>query len=541
MLTAIALAGQRAAVRTARGPLRPLWALAYRLTARAAAAYIRATEPGATVYVRGSLATGEPLYGVSDIDLAIVVPAEFGRPGQPRRRIHDRWRALARRLPPLKKLVQIKVYEGDELRRTTMQIRPGLGRPASDWLRIAGDGLRPAGDARAPDPHLAAWLELQWWWRLACDACLWRNGRHIPYLCLKLIAQSARVRLWLERNELVSRHTEVLARGRATMPDEEDTLRLAERLSQELPHDPHPPLAEAIGFLLRTTARVAERLSSELRPYGHTDVRLLGAEAAVDDLALAPEARAELSRLTSDRRCERVLPLADWRARAPRPLIRDDRVNPLLPDEALAILRADLADPAELGQLARLSDSGLRSAAGWGPVLVLPSTTYFAWFHRAIQFECSDPVSYALLAGERQAPFPNVSGWSAADCARREVEAHTFWLQGYPSVDPEETGTTLGLLLGAVRAALFEQSLERGKPELAVTIGAAADCLAAEHPGSAGLLEEAVGSYRAWRVDGGTPDPAGVTALRGLVQRLPAYASGAPGVAPARSSEVAQR
>ncbi len=74
------LAAQRGVVRTARGPLRPLWAAAYRLIVRSSSAYLRAGARGATVYLRGSLATGEPLYGMADVDLAIVVAAEPARP-----------------------------------------------------------------------------------------------------------------------------------------------------------------------------------------------------------------------------------------------------------------------------------------------------------------------------------------------------------------------------------------------------------------------------------------------------------------------------
>ncbi len=71
--------------------------------------------------------------------------------------------------------------------------------------------LRPAGPWASADPHLAAWLELQWWWRLCFDACVNPRRRHVPYLCLKLITQSARVRLWLEHGEIVFGHTAVLA------------------------------------------------------------------------------------------------------------------------------------------------------------------------------------------------------------------------------------------------------------------------------------------------------------------------------------------
>lgn len=544
VLTAVVRTGQRAVVRLALGALRPLWAAAYGLIVRATAAYLRTGEPGATVYLRGSVASGEPLYGSADIDLAVVVPAQPGRPGVARQRAHERWRALTKRLPPLETAVQVKVYENDELRRAAsatthtegredrlsgdeaaLRLRPGLGPPTSDWRRIAGTEVRPSLNVAVADPHLAAWLELQWWWRLCFSACRNPYRRHIPYLCLKLITQSARVRLWLEQGEIASGHTVVLARARATMPDEEGPLRRAEHLWRELPRSPDPPLAEALGFLLRTTAHVADRLAGEGRASDQTPVRLLDAGVGPDRLALAPKARAELRRFEREPGPVHAVPLADWRARTPQPLLRNGRVDPPLPDEALAVLGSDPAEPAELSELARISDSGLRAGARWGPLLVLPSSSYFAWLHRSVQFEYSDPVSFALLAGERRATFPNLRGWSAADCARRALDAHAFWLQRFPSIDPEETGTALGLLFGAARAALFSESLDRGEPELAVTAAGAAGRLAAERTGSATLLEEALGSYRSWRADGAAPDRGTVAELRRLIEDLPAYSS----------------
>ena len=58
-----------------------------------------------------------------------------------------------------------------------------------------------------------------------------------------------------------------------------------------------------------------------------------------------------------------------------------------------------------------------------------------------------------------------------------------------------------------------------------MTAAGAANRLAAEYPGSAELLEEALGSYRAWR--GGGPDPEKETAdaLRRLIESLPAFGS----------------
>jgi hypothetical protein len=537
---------QRVAQRTSHGPLRPLWAASYWLIFHAAAAYFRRIQPGAAVYLRGSLADGEPLYGSADVDLSIIVPPESAGPGIARRRAVERWRAVIQRVPALDSIVHIKVFEAGELERaasTTVftedgrtapltgawlfRIRPGLAPPSSDWRRIAGPELRP-GDPASPEPHLTAWLELQWWWRLCLDACLSPERPHVPYLCLKLITQSARVRLWLEDGEAPSGHSAVLERALVLMPEEGPALHSAERLLRELPRSPDPPLAEAIGFLLRTTAHVAATIADRSRASGHTVVRLLGANTRADDLALAPEARQQLSAVQSDQ----VIPLADWRARTSHPLLRRDRVDPPLADEVLALVAGDPGNPEELRRLAKLSESGLRPALRWGPVMVLPHANYSSWLHRSVQFECSDPVTYAQLSGQESAAFPLLSGWSASDCARRAVEAHAFWLEHFPSIEPGEAGVALGLLLASARAALFRDSILGGEPELAVSASATANRLAAEHDGSAALLEEALGSYRAWRDGGPQPGLGTASALRELIVDLPAYRPTDQGMGP---------
>jgi len=194
-------------------------------------------------------------------------------------------------------------------------------------------------------------------------------------------------------------------------------------------------------------------------------------------------------------------------------------------DEALGLVAVDPTDPAALALLAEASGPELRPAVSCDGVLVLPSREYFDGLHRGVQFECSDPVSFALVAGKDSALFPGLGGWSASDCARRGVAAHALWLQRFPRTDPARAGIALGLLLGAARAALFQQSLDRSEPELALTLAATANRLAAEQPGSAGLLEEATAAYWVWREGGPEPDVGGVIALRRLIESLPAYDS----------------
>src|SRR4051794_30510764 len=102
----------RGLLRTAAAfPVR-LWALAYRALARGAAAWLTRGESGAAGYVRGGVAIGDFVPGLSDVDLALVLADEDGA-----ERVRRRWAGLAR-LPLVGGLVVDvpRVYSEAELR-----------------------------------------------------------------------------------------------------------------------------------------------------------------------------------------------------------------------------------------------------------------------------------------------------------------------------------------------------------------------------------------------------------------------------------------
>src|SRR4029078_11754709 len=94
-----------------------------------------------------------------------------------------------------------------------------------------------------------------------------------------------------------------------------------------------------------------------------------------------------------------------------------------------------------------------------------------------------------LADGRAVARFPELAGWSAVHCARRAVAEHRAWLSadggaypphgwvGMQSAYSEPSMRTMGLLFTAARAALFLESIDEGRPELAVTVAGVADCL----------------------------------------------------------------
>ncbi len=142
----------------------------------------------------------------------------------------------------------------------------------------------------------------------------------------------------------------------------------------------------------------------------------------------------------------------------------DGRVDPLLADEGLRDPPSRARRPAALNDLARASNTGLRPALRLGPLLVLPSATFFDWIHRAVQFEFSDPVSFAVLENERMRTFPALEGWSAADCAQPGGCAHAFWLRSLPLDRSTGSRDRARPPAGRGSGGSVQQSLNRGSP-----------------------------------------------------------------------------
>ena len=87
---------------------------------------------------------------------------------------------------------------------------------------------------------MAAWLEIQRWWREAFPLCVRPEHPLAADICVKLVAEPARVWLWLEHGERVDdRHT-ALVRAAELLPEEAPGLHaLAEMRAR--PARPHHP------------------------------------------------------------------------------------------------------------------------------------------------------------------------------------------------------------------------------------------------------------------------------------------------------------
>ncbi len=510
-----------------------------------AAAYLRGRRPAAAVYVARGVAAGDVLPGISDLDMAVVVPDDPAGGLAEHDRIKRRWQRLTGRVPFGSRLLpDVVVYEDAELRacaaasiltyglsgattpalapaamfglapphdESELRSRPGLEGPTRDWRLIAGPDRRPRPAVRdRQQQRIAAWLELQFWWRSTFHACANPARPWAAYMCVKMVAEPARILLSLAGLPAAGSREEVLRAAASAMPEEEAAFSRALALLGELPRSPAVAPAEHVPELTRLSGRLARLLAEEIAGEGITEVRLAGADLG------AGEGR---------------LPLADWRA----------VVVPSLPDESLVPLEDDGAGPESLIATAARAPTGVQPAMQEGELLLLPvADPWRRGLLRGVHAAFSDPVSFALLAGSETARFPDLSGWSARDWAARAVAEHAAWLRrggshlGAPTLrewidgagenTPPQT-RALAKLLTALRAGIFWGSLEQGSPVLSLTVGAAARELGEAGQDPSGTAAEAVDAYRTARLDGRPPPPGVLGALEESVLRLPAYAA----------------
>ena len=506
--------------------LRPLGRLAYEVLARGYSLYLLRGERGSAAYARTSLGAGDAVYGLSDLDIVAVVEGPAAR-----ERVRRRWRRGRRVIGdaffdwPL--ILERRDIEevgpeapqtyglsgtdspalyfgpGADEERVWLAERPELHGPAAGWRRLRGPDLAPGGAAHRPGvDRIAAWLELQSCWRLVFPFCEEPGAHTRPwanYMCVKMYAYPLRAWLWQARRERATTRAEALDWGLRALPAEEEAIRAALALDGDLARRDPPPLAGALAFLVRMSERLADSLAEDAGSAEGTEVRLEW--GGVDEL-YCPRGGWE------GEPGPELLPLADWRALA----------CPTLPDEAIAPVSGDPADPELVGGLAGLASHGAAyPALRSGSVLVLPSSARWRSELRSVQCAATDPVSWALADGAAMARFPGLPGLSAADWAQRAVAEHGAGLDG-PDPEGEHSGRILGELIAAARAMFFHQSVVEGEPRLALTAAATLRLLAER--AYEGVAAEAAAAYEDFAVHWNEPPAGTVAALRSAVSSL---------------------
>jgi hypothetical protein len=505
------------------------------------------------VYLRGGRA---PVYGLSDVDLAVVVAPDPAHPGRARQRVRRRRALLARWAPGLVETIldspyvlerddlagsvpsQVHGLEGGNGDRSALYFgereqgdlirlaeNPGLYGLASDWRLVTGRGRPLREQARdAQHRRLAAWLGLQATWRWYLQACPEPTGPRWADLCVKAVADPARAWLWLSCGERTDGRRGTLERALALIPEEEEALRAALALERSLGRAaPTASHEEFAAYFVRLTLRVGDLMAAEVAEAGTTAVSLVWGGA--DELVLAPDAAFRLAALVDDTSEVELLPLADWRALARASLRVDGTPVPPLLDETLAPVPLDPGRLADLTAATGAGDDGPYPALRAGDLLVLASVRWPRTQLRAVASPLTDPASFALLDGSGTAHYPRVAGWAARDVARRAVAEHAAWLQA--PIEPSRLGEELAMAVSAIRAALFLESITEGEPELTPTVAGTLRRLR-DHPGGdVAVIDEAEESYRRYRLEGIPLGAPTVMGLRRLVARLPSYRRGA--------------
>lgn len=527
---------QRFVLRTQGSGLRQIWKALYAGIAHGIALWMG--REGATIFLAGSLARGEPIYGLSDIDLVAVAPDQTAR-----ERLVRSAEQMYRAVPMLRRLAaHVWLYDRMELEAVAsspfptygldgglaafngreaipdpmgLLERPGLRGPAGEWRRLRGRGapLRPARDRQ--DERLAAWLELQYRWKWAYLMDLDGPSPAVAARTASLVADTARIWLWLVAEEDVPGRRAPLRRASQLLESERETLGLAlwilERISESL----RPPITELWRCFVGLTRQVAEHMQDELAAVSSTDVEL------------------------DDSPVRGGLPLRDWRGMVLPPVDWSNPELPVAPVECFTIESGDPADPGAVARTARANRDRVWRSLRSGPLLARPNLVVWGEGRlRGLETPASDPVSFALLEGRGSARFPDVGGWSALDRALRAVAEHRAWL--HQEVDHQarrppwvgvrplanwNTPASLSLLLSAARAALFLASVEDGRPRLTLTDEATVHVLVERDPAVAEAAAGALATLRACEREPCRPDRVGLMRLRATVIRLRAYAT----------------
>lgn len=530
-------------LRTGQGPLGVVWAFAYRLWARLFLFQLLRGEREVSAYRR---APGDSFIpGLSDVDLMVVVARDGGPSGSTVERIRRRARrlrlsSLHRRVPiiddplvlaesELRELAgrsaltvgrsddasepEPRVGDGAPVDAVRMLIRPGLISSFERWERLSGADRLPREPIRdAQQRRIAAWFDLQFWWGVLPRPFIAPAGPRPADVCIKCVAEAIRIWSALAPGATVPTRVDALACGLELFPEEEPALRQILELRRTLTRGPDPmqALEAAVPLFVRLSRRIAATIDADLQGASGNEVRLLAGGSEELVLAGGPW---KPNPLLPGGRSPRILPLADWRGVA----------CPAGPDDAFAVLSADITDP-----YAHLAAAALNQ----GPyptlcderLLIRPSTGFVRSRLRSVECPATDPVSFALISRQTAAFFPEVPGWAAGDVAHRAVAEHRVWLQpprGAPGA------RDLGMLISAARAGLFLQSIRDGQPELPLTLSATARMLAARSSALGAIADEALHHYRiAVHNRAGAPR-AQTEAMRELVRALPAYRGGA--------------
>jgi len=229
-------------VRTSFFPLVHLYGAAYALSVKVATLLLKRVDGVAAIYLRRGVAKGEAVYGLSDIDLSVIVEDDDGERRGAKEKVRAVYDRLARVIPLFDDgEVELGVYSVAEFSRLYEdygfnKYRFHEGRHT--WRLLFGrDVVKGLPQPDELDLRRAGGEELKKWWGLVgLDLFDGANRRSFErrYLWYKAIAEASRVYLHVCHGVMVYRREEALDRVRSHLPPSES--RLVDRVRGYLRH-----------------------------------------------------------------------------------------------------------------------------------------------------------------------------------------------------------------------------------------------------------------------------------------------------------------
>jgi len=196
---------QRIAVRTQFPPFTWLYRAIYALAVRLCVRRLRRINGVRAVYLRRGLAAGQPLYGLSDIDLLVMVEEE--QSGRAKARARYQYELLRRVIPMLAK-DELALYSPRQFRvlyEHSPFYRNRFNQGRREWRRLFGDDLFKDLPPVCDGARLLAPQELGPAWYHLAQELLPGDGRPSylrRYMAYKSIAEAARAALVAQGGDL---------------------------------------------------------------------------------------------------------------------------------------------------------------------------------------------------------------------------------------------------------------------------------------------------------------------------------------------------
>jgi hypothetical protein len=295
---------QRLAVATQYPPFLWCYRLIYALAISLCTRRLRRIPGVRAIYLRRGLASGRPVYGLSDIDLMVMVEGELT--GKMAARVRHQYDLLRRVIPMLPEPGELGLYNREYfqlLYRHSAFYRGRFDEGRRTWRRLWGEDVFADLPPRRDDARDTAWQELRPAWNclaleLTADPSAHADGSARPssarrYVAYKAIAEAARACLVAQGEDAALSRDDAVVRAAERFPELAAPLagvrRLRAKLSQPGLPDPDALVQTFLSLAGKTLASSPDAGARTRR------LRIL-APAQSEEMLLAPE---ELSRLES--------------------------------------------------------------------------------------------------------------------------------------------------------------------------------------------------------------------------------------------------